>query len=51
VLLLGVWLYGGTAAASGQYQATIVRLDRPLGHRKIRDLARASRKIWRGFRK
>jgi hypothetical protein len=50
-LLLGVWLYGGMAPASGAYEAAIVRLDRPLGDRKIRDLARPSGKMSHALRK
>jgi hypothetical protein len=40
-VVIGVWLYGGPAKMSGQYQATIVGLDRPLGGREIRDRALA----------
>jgi hypothetical protein len=43
-LVLGVWIYGGGGPASGQYQAAIVRVPRPLGRRRrIRDLARTLR--------
>jgi hypothetical protein len=36
-LFLTVWRYGGGGRMIGQYQATIVHLDRPLGDRRIAD--------------